>query len=166
MSLVVNDLGVPNLAIYSVQGFSPGRALDVDVPAFEECWRQNCLGGFIVARESAREMSRLGRGTIALIGSTSGLIGRADHLNLAVGKFGLRALAQVMSRELWTVGIHVVHVVIDADIKEDEAFDPAIPQSDPKHIAELLYALHRQPKSAWTSEIDVRPWNESFWEHC
>ncbi len=165
MARVSTDLGVPDLVIYSLQSFGPGRTVDIEVPAFEEAWRQNCLGGFIVAREAARCMLPLRRGTIVLVGSTSGLLGRADHLNLAVGKFGLRALSQVMARELWPEGIHVVHCVIDADIQEEaEAMD--YPQSRPQDIADLIGTLHRQPQSCWSSEIDVRPWNERFWEHC
>ncbi len=105
ISLVSGDLGVPNLVVYSVQGFSSGRVIDLDLSSFENSWRQNCLGGFIVARETSKQMISLGRGTITLIGSTSSLIGRANNLNLAVGKFGLRALAQVLARELWPSGV-------------------------------------------------------------
>lgn len=166
MATVSADLGVPHLVIYSIQEFCPGRTVDVDVPAFELCWRQNCLGGFIVAKEASRRMAGLGRGTIVLTGSTSSLIGRADHLNLAVGKFGLRAIAQVLARELWPAGIHVAHMIIDADIKEDQASAADYPQADPGHIAETVYMLHRQPRTAWTSELEVRPWDERFWEHC
>jgi NAD(P)-dependent dehydrogenase (short-subunit alcohol dehydrogenase family) len=168
MALVSKDMGIPHLVIYAVQGFARGRAIEVEVPAFEESWRQNCLGAFIVAREAARKMLPLHRGTIIMTGSTSGLIGRAGHLNLAVGKFGLRALAQVMARELSPEGIHVAHLVIDADIKEpgQSVESAAEPQAYPEHVADLVLLLHRQQRSAWTSELDVRPWNESFWEHC
>lgn len=167
MHQVASTLGVPDLVVYSVQGSGPGEVIDVEVAAFEESWRQNCLGGFIVAREAARRMTPVGRGSIVLVGSTSSLIGRAGHLNLAVGKFGLRALAQVMARELWSRGIHVAHVVIDADIIEPgKPCDDGQPHADPAHIADLVHALHEQRPSAWTSELDVRPWNERFWEHC
>jgi NAD(P)-dependent dehydrogenase (short-subunit alcohol dehydrogenase family) len=157
-------MGVPNLVVYAVQGFNPGTVLNTDVAAFEESWRANCLGAFLVARECARQMVPLRRGTIVLIGSTSSLIGRADHLNLAIGKFGLRALAQVMARELSRSEIHVLHTVIDADIREGG--NEPYPQADPHDISRVIYSLHQQPKSSWTSEIDMRPWNESFWEHC
>ena len=167
MSLVAQDMGAPDLVIYAIQGFGPGRTIDVEVPAFEECWRRNCLGAFIVAREAARRMVPLRRGTIILTGSPSSMIGRADYLNLAVGKFGLRALAQVMARELWPDGIHVVHLVIDADIKNPtKPEEPGEPKAYPEDIADIVHALHNQPKSAWTNELDVRPWNEAFWEHC
>lgn len=158
--------GVPNLVVYSLQSFGPGQAIEIELPAFEDGFRRNCLGAFLVAREAARSMLPLNRGTIVLTGSTSSLIGRAGHLNLAVGKFGQRALAQVLARELWPKGIHVAHLVIDADIHEGVDSDEGAPQSDPNHLAELVVSLHRQPNTAWTSELDARPWNERFWEHC
>jgi hypothetical protein len=64
------------------------------------------------------------------------------------------------------LGIHVAHAVVDADIAEECPDSSAMPQSDPSHIAASILALHRQPKTAWTSELDLRPWNEKFWEHC
>ncbi|WP_246479800.1 MULTISPECIES: SDR family NAD(P)-dependent oxidoreductase [Niveibacterium] len=163
---VTANHGAPNLVVYALQSFGPGLTVDIEVPAFEEGWRKNCLGSFLVARESARAMLPLQRGTIILTGSTSSLLGRAGHLNLAVGKFGQRALAQVLARELWSQGIHVAHIVIDADIHEGVQRDDGGPQSDPVHISETIIALHRQPRSAWSSEMDLRPWNELFWEHC
>ena len=166
MSNIIREMGVPQLVVYSVQGSGSGQSVDIEVPAFEECWRQNCLGGFIVAREAARRMAPLRRGTIVLVGSTSGIIGRAGHITLAVGKFGLRAIAQVMARELWPSQVHVVHLIIDADIREEQAIESNDPEALPEHISDLVYTLHRQPRSAWTSEIDIRPWNEKFWEHC
>jgi NAD(P)-dependent dehydrogenase (short-subunit alcohol dehydrogenase family) len=165
LSLVARDMGTPHVVVYAVQGWHRGRAIEVEAHVFEECWRQNCLGAFVVAREAARRMAPLKRGTIVLVGSTSGIIGRADHLNLAIGKFGLRALAQVMSRELWPEGIHVVHVIIDADIAEDGT-PPDGSRSNPDDIAETIYALHRQSRTAWTSEVDVRPSSQFFWTHC
>jgi len=133
--------------------------------AFEECWRANCLGGFIVAREAAQLMRPHHSGSIILIGSTSGLIGRENHLSLAVGKFGLRAVTQVMARELWSEGLHVAHVVIDADI-DDANKDPSQISCNPNDVAEVIYSVHCQPSSAWASEVDVRPAKERFWEHC
>jgi NAD(P)-dependent dehydrogenase (short-subunit alcohol dehydrogenase family) len=158
--------GVPALVVYAVQYFGPGAASEVEVPAFEAAWRHNCLGAFLVAKRAATEMLRKGSGTIALVGSTSSIVGRAEHLNLAVGKFGQRALAQVMARELWPKGIHVAHVIIDADIFEPDDPQKSAQQADPAHIADAVLTLHRQPKTAWTSELDLRPWNEVFWQHC
>lgn len=163
---VASSHGSPDLVVYALQSFGPGQASDIELTAFEDGWRRNCVGAFLIAREAARLMTPRSQGTILLTGSTSALIGREGHLNLAVGKFGQRALAQVLARELWPKGIHVVHLVIDADIHEGLAREDGGPQADPSHLASLVHMLHRQPRSAWTSELDVRPWNERFWEHC
>jgi NAD(P)-dependent dehydrogenase (short-subunit alcohol dehydrogenase family) len=165
-SLVRANHGAPILVIYSLQSFGPGEVVDVEVAAFEDGWKHNCLGSFLVARTAAREMLPQAEGTIVLVGSTSSMIGRSGHLNLAVGKFGQRALAQVLARELWPKGIHVAHVVIDADITDDQTNADEEAHADPWHIAEVVLNLHNQPRTAWTSEIDIRPWNEKFWEHC
>ena len=165
MRRVESDLGSPELVVYTVQGFSPATLLTTEACAFEEAWRTNCYGAFLVAREAARSMVSLGRGSILLAGATSGTKGRKGYINLAVGKFGLRALAQVMASELGPQGVHVAHVVIDGDIAE--ADDPSDePQIEPRDLARTFYLLHRQPRSCWSSEIDVRPANEAFWEHC
>jgi NAD(P)-dependent dehydrogenase (short-subunit alcohol dehydrogenase family) len=158
--------GVPSLVVYAVQKSGMRPVVEVSADAFEKAWRHNCFGSFLVARAAGIAMTPVGAGTIVLVGCTSAIIGRADHLNLAVGKFGQRALAQVMAREMWPLGIHVAHLLIDADIAEPGSEPSGEPQSDPDHIAQSLLALHRQPKTAWTSELDLRPWNEKFWEHC
>lgn len=163
---ISGTFGVPHLVIYSLQNFGPGSVIDIEVPAFEDGWKHNCLGAFLVARSAGRLMRPLGRGSIILVGSTSSVLGRAGHLNLAVGKFGQRALAQVLARELWPAGIHIAHLIIDADIREDNSKVEAGTSSDPDQIAESVLSLYRQPKTAWTSEMDIRPWNEQFWEHC
>ena len=163
---VASQHGIPHLVVYALQNFGPGNLVDIELAAFEDGWRHNCLGAFLVARQAARTMLSAARGSVIFIGSTSSVLGRAGHLNLAVGKFGQRAIAQVLARELWPKGIHVAHLVIDADIHEGEPRDDEGPQSNPADIAEILLGIHRQPKSAWTSEIDVRPSEERFWEHC
>ena len=163
---MVNDMDMPDIVVYSLQSFARAKALDVEVSTLEDDWRQNCLGAFIVAREAGRRMVERGHGTIVLVGSTSGIVARPDHLSLAVGKFGLRALAHVLARELGPLGVHVVHLVIDGDIKEDELHGLHVPQLEPSHLASLICSLHDQPRSAWTCELDVRPYNEKFWEHC
>ncbi len=109
-------------------------------------------------------MQARGTGTIVFAGSTSGVLARAGHLNLAVGKHGLRALSHVMARELGPQGIHVVHLVVDADI--DDGTPSRETQMSPIHLAETILAIHAQPASCWTSELDVRPSSERFWEHC
>jgi NAD(P)-dependent dehydrogenase (short-subunit alcohol dehydrogenase family) len=165
---IESAFGPPDLLIYAVQAFSPGTLLSTDAVAFEECWRGNCLGAFIVAREAAKVMCRVNRGTILFAGATSGTIGRKGYVNLAIGKFGLRALSQVIARELGPEGIHVAHVVIDGDISDrsdgEDGEDGA--HINPRELAELFWMLHQQPKSCWSSEVDVRPSTETFWEHC
>jgi NAD(P)-dependent dehydrogenase (short-subunit alcohol dehydrogenase family) len=140
--------------------------MDIEVAAFEESWRKNCLCAFIVGREAARAMVPTGNGTIIFAGAPSGLVGRPGYLTLAVGKFGLRALAQVMARELGPRGIHVAHLIIDAHIDDGEPLEPGAPVMLPDEIAQLAYQLHMQPRSSWTHELDARPWNERFWERC
>lgn len=165
MRQVESELGSPELVVYAVQSFSPGKLITIEACAFEEAWRGNCYGAFLVSREAARRMVQLGRGSILFAGATSGTKGRKGYINLAVGKFGLRALAQVMARELGPQGVHVAHVVIDGDVADSEE-PSAGPQIEPLELAQTFYMLHRQPRSCWTSEIDVRPSGEVFWEHC
>src|SRR5208282_2320658 len=135
---------------------------------FERCWRTGCLGGFLVAREAVRAMlarTTDHKGTIIFTGATASLRGGALFHNLAVGKFGLRALAQSMAREFQPKGIHVAHVVIDGQIagenpgyrREERGADAVL---EPDAIAEAYYQLHRQARSAWTLELDLRPWVE------
>lgn len=161
---VTTALGAPDLVIYAVQTAFPGDVLSTQVSALEESWRGTCLGAFIVAREVGRRMRDRGSGTIIFTGSSSGLVARAGYLNLAVGKHGLRALAHIMAKELGPLGVHVVHCVIDADVNEGEPPDGV--QMDPEHLASMFLALHQQPDSCWTAELDVRPAKEGFWEHC
>jgi NAD(P)-dependent dehydrogenase (short-subunit alcohol dehydrogenase family) len=165
-SKIERDLGPVKTVVYCVQGYSPGQTLDVAVAAFEESWRQNCLGAFIVGRQAARSMAATGGGSIIFVGSTSSLVGRAGLLNLAVGKFGVRALAQVMARELGERGVHVAHVIIDAHVDDGEPVEDGQPVMLPEDMAELIRQIDQQPKTVWTHELDARPWNERFWEHC
>jgi NAD(P)-dependent dehydrogenase (short-subunit alcohol dehydrogenase family) len=154
------------VVVYSMQEFGPGKTIDITASAFESALRHNCLGAFLIGRSAARSMSPLGRGTIVFVGSTSSIVGREGHLNLAVGKFGQRAISQVLCRELWPLGVNVAHVLIDADIQESEVHLEPFPQSRSEEIAESVFTLHNQPRTAWSSELDLRPWNEMFWNHC
>ena len=164
---VKRDLGRPTVAIYNAGAFSPGSVLEIDPAEFERCWRALCLGGFLVGQSAAREMVEAGRGSILLTGATASLRGGARFANLAVGKFGLRALAQSMARELGPKGIHVAHIVIDGQIHSQHYAElakerPTDGLLDPAAIAEAYWHLHMQPRSAWTLEIDLRPWVEKF----
>lgn len=167
---VCADLGEPNLVVYNAGAFVPSSILDTSAEEFERCWRVGCYGGFLVGRAAARLMAaRTARGgaggTILFTGATASLRGSAQFHNLAVGKFGLRALAQSMARELQPRGIHVAHIVIDGRIRSQQAVGQAMKddsQLAPDAIAETYFQLHRQPRSAWTLEVDLRPWVEKF----
>jgi NAD(P)-dependent dehydrogenase (short-subunit alcohol dehydrogenase family) len=164
---VERDLGAPHVAIYNAGAYAPGAVLDIEPAEFERCWRILCLGGFLVGQRAARSMAAAGRGTILFTGATASLRGGANFANLAVGKFGLRAVAQSMARELGPKGIHVAHVIIDGQIRSEryahlEAQRPPDGLLDPAAIAETYWQLHTQPRSAWTLELDLRPWVEKF----
>ncbi|MFQ6018176.1 MAG: SDR family NAD(P)-dependent oxidoreductase [Kiloniellaceae bacterium] len=164
---VVRDLGPPTLVVYNAGVYRPGGILEIAPQDFERCWRIGCLGGFHVGQAAARLMVEAGEGTIIFTGATAALRGSAGFANLAVPKFGLRALAQSMARELGPRGIHVAHSVIDGQIAGERPGDrPAERGADavlaPAAIAEAYYQLHLQPKSAWTHELDFRPWVEKF----
>ncbi len=162
---VSEEMGPPDLVVYNVEHFIPGTILDIETSAFEECWRAMALGGFLVGREAARAMVGRGTGTIIYTGATGARRGRAEYINMAVGKFGVRALAQSMARDLGPKGIHVAHVVLDGGIlslrSRPEARD-GMSSMFPEHIAEVYYGLHCQHRSAWTQEMDLRPWVEHF----
>jgi NAD(P)-dependent dehydrogenase (short-subunit alcohol dehydrogenase family) len=170
---VTRDLGAPRLVVFNAGAFVRKGILETTVEEFERCWRTACLGGFLVGREAVRAM--LGnnandkhRGTVIFTGATASLRGGAMFHNLAVGKFGLRALAQSMAREFQPKGIHVAHVIIDGQIRNDarpgygaaERGEDAV--LDPNAIAETYCQIHRQPPSAWTLELDLRPYVEKF----
>jgi NAD(P)-dependent dehydrogenase (short-subunit alcohol dehydrogenase family) len=169
---VQSDLGAPALVVFNAGAFVRKGVLETSAEEFERCWRVACLGGFLVGREAARAMLARGddahhRGTIVFTGATASLRGGARFQNLAVGKFGLRALAQSMARELQPQGIHVAHVVIDGQIESERPGYSASERGadavlDPTAIAQTYWQLHRQPPSAWTQELDLRPYVEKF----
>ncbi len=164
------DLGEPRVVIYNAGLYLPGSILEITADDFERCWRVGCFGGFLVGRAAARLMMRRLQegdpgGTIIFTGATASLRGSARFANLAVGKFGLRALAQSMARELAPQGVHVAHVVIDGMIaypRTGAAANDSDSKLDPDAVAANYLHLHRQPRSAWTHELDLRPCAERF----
>ncbi len=156
-----------NLAVYNASGFMRTSILDASAAEFERGWRVGCFGGFLVGREAAKRMAKSGAGTILFTGATASWRGSAQFFNFAVGKFGLRALAESMARELQPKGVHVAHIVIDGQI-QSERYAPLAKERppdgllDPDAIAETYWQLHRQHRSAWTFEQEVRPWVEKF----
>ena len=164
---VDRDLGEPDLVVFNAGAFQKANVLDIDPADFERCWRIGCLGGLLVGQAAARRMVKRGHGTIIFTGATAALRGSAGFANLAVPKFGLRALAQSMARELGPQGVHVGHVIIDGQIESERYRHLAQDRGEdsllaPDAIADLYLQLHRQPRSAWSFETDVRPWSEKF----
>lgn len=161
----------PELVVYNVDRNERAPLLDTGLELFEDLWRQNCLGGFLVAREAIRHFLPRQRGTLIVTGATASLRARPPFTAFAAAKAGLRALAQGLAREYGPQGIHVVHAVIDGVIDGDRAraqFPDFVaakgPEGllDPVAIAGTYWALHQQPRSAWTYELDLRPCLESF----
>jgi len=155
------------VSIFNAGTFVRTNVVDTDPEVFERCWRVGCFGAFLVGRAAARLMITRGAGTILFTGATASLRGGAGFVNLASPKFALRAVAQSMARELGPQGIHVAHVIIDgqihaaryADLLSERGTDSLL---EPDAIAQAYVALHHQHRSAWTQELDLRPWMEKF----
>ena len=155
------------VAIFNAGTFRKLDVADTSPEEFEHSWRVGCLGGFLVGRAAARAMLKQGAGTVLFTGATASLRGGAGFANLASPKFALRAVAQSMARELSPKGIHVAHVIIDGQIhsrRNEQLLGERGPDSllEPNAIAEAYLGLHRQHRSAWTHELDLRPWVEKF----
>lgn len=144
---------------------------ELSAATFEEFWRDGCFGGFLVGREAARRLVPLGRGTVLFTGASGSVRGKPGFAHFAASKAGLRAISQSMAREFGPLGIHVAHVVIDGAIAGAKLLN-RLPQLVEQRgedgllsiegIAEMYWQIHRQPRSAWTQEIDLRPYKENF----
>ena len=155
-------LGPLACAVFNAGTYRPGSILDIAPTDFEQCWRVGAFAGFLVGQAAARRMVARGSGTILFTGATASLRGSANFANLASPKFALRAVAQTMARELGPKGIHVAHIIIDGRIGGDDDGSPPNSRLAPAAIAEVYLNLHRQHRSAWSQEIDLRPWAERF----
>lgn len=162
-----SELGSADVLVYNAGAFQRASLLELSPDDFERCLRVNCTGGFLAAREVLPDMVSRGRGTVLFTGATASLRGSAQFAGLAVGKFGLRALAQSMARELGPRGVHVAHVVIDGQI-DTPRVRAMMPGRDPSTllspdaIADTYWQLHVQEPSCWTQELDLRPSVEKF----
>jgi NAD(P)-dependent dehydrogenase (short-subunit alcohol dehydrogenase family) len=164
---VRGELGDPEVFVYNAGAFQLGGILDLSPQQFDECFRANCAGAFYAAQQVLPAMVEAGRGTILLTGASAALRGKANFSALAVGKFGLRALAQSMAREFGPQGIHVSHVIVDGQINTPRVREMFPDREDhtllsPDAIAETYWLLHSQDPTAWTLELDLRPAVESF----
>jgi len=159
--------GLPDLVVFNAGAFQQGSVADTDPAEFERCWRVGCLGGLLVGQAAARRMTVRGSGSIVFTGATASLRGGAGFVNLASPKFALRALAQSLAREAGPQGVHVAHVVIDGQIRSSRYEEPGQQRGpdallEPDAIADAYLWLHGQHRSAWTFELDLRPWVERF----
>jgi NAD(P)-dependent dehydrogenase (short-subunit alcohol dehydrogenase family) len=161
----------PDLVVYNAGSFLRSDLVDLSAADFEKTWRTNCFGGFLVGREAARRLLPLGSGTILFTGASASLRGRPGFAHFAAAKAGLRMVAQSMARAYGPKGLHVAHVIIDGVI-DGERIRQAAPQFaesrgpdgllSPDAIADAYWRIHREPRSAWTHELDLRPFNEEF----
>jgi NAD(P)-dependent dehydrogenase (short-subunit alcohol dehydrogenase family) len=157
--------GEPDVVVYNASGRARGPLISLATADVAQAIAVSAFGGFLVSQQAARRMLPLGRGAILLTGATAGVKGFANSAAFAMGKFALRGLAQSMARELSPKGIHVAHFVIDGGIRSDARPDPEErPDStlDPDSIAETYWHVLGQHRSAWSWEIEVRPWVETF----
>lgn len=138
---------------------------------FEDFWRVGCFAGFLVGREAARRLAPLGRGTVIFTGASASLRGRPNFAHFAAAKAGLRALSQSMAREFGPQGLHVAHVIIDGGINGErlKKFAPEFSERlgedgmlTVEAIADNYWHLHKQHRSAWTQELDLRPFKENY----
>jgi len=165
-----------NIAPVEVAVFNIGANVRFDVVdttarVYFKVWEMACFAGFLMGREAARVMLPRQRGSIFFTGATASLRGRAGFSAFAGAKHGLRALAQSMARELAPKGLHVAHPIIDGAI-DTEFIRENFPERyklkeqdgilNPEHIADAYWMLHQQPRDAWTHELDLRPWIESW----
>ena len=158
--------GPLDLVVYNASGRARGPVVELDPAAVDAAIRVTAFGGFLVARQAAQRMVKRGHGTILFTGASASVKGYPRSSSFAMGKFALRGLAQSMARELQPQNIHVGHIVIDGGIGKqgDPRANERGPDGllDPGAIAETYLQLHRQHRSAWAWEIELRPWIENF----
>jgi NAD(P)-dependent dehydrogenase (short-subunit alcohol dehydrogenase family) len=155
----------PDVVVYNASYRTRGPLIDLDPAEVEKSIAVTAFGAFLVAQAAARRMLKEGRGAILFTGASASVKGYARSAPFAMGKFALRGLAQSMARELHVDGVHVVHVVVDGGIRSPRRIEPADrPDSllDPDAIAQTYLHLLKQPRNAWSWEIEVRPWVENF----
>ncbi|QNO28450.1 SDR family oxidoreductase [Sphingopyxis sp. OPL5] len=165
------EVGPVEVAVFNIGANVNFPITETTVRVYTKVWEMACLGGFLLGREAAKRMAPRGRGTILFTGATASLRGGSGFSAFSGAKGALRMLAQSMARELGPQGIHVAHTIIDGAIDTDfikgrhPDFDNAKAADlilNPDAIAANYVMLHQQPKSAWTHELDLRPWGEKW----
>jgi NAD(P)-dependent dehydrogenase (short-subunit alcohol dehydrogenase family) len=158
-------LGAPDVVLYNASARAHGPIAEIDPEAVRKAVEISAFGGFLVIQQAARRMIPKGHGAILLTGASASVKGYPLSAAFAMGKFALRGLAQSTARELGPKGIHVAHFVIDGGVRSARRPDPDNrPDStlDPDGIAQTYIEILRQPRSAWSLEVELRPWVESF----
>jgi NAD(P)-dependent dehydrogenase (short-subunit alcohol dehydrogenase family) len=168
---IERDIAPIDVAVFNIGANVRFGIVDTTERVYRKVWEMAALAGFLMAREVAKAMLPRGRGTLLFTGATASLRGSAGFAAFSGAKHALRALAQSLARELGPSGIHVAHVVIDGAI-DTQFIAENFPERyalkerdgilDPDAIAESYWQLHRQHRSAWTHELDLRPWIESW----
>ena len=159
---VLDAEGVPDLVVYNPSARVRGAVADLDPEAVERAIAITAYGGFLVARRAAIAMRERGSGSIQFTGASASVKGYPESGCFAMGKFALRGLAQSMARELAPKGVHVAHFVIDGGIESQVRIPDHDEWLDPDAIAQTYLNVHRQHRSAWTWEVELRPWVERF----
>ncbi|SAL40554.1 short chain dehydrogenase/reductase family oxidoreductase [Caballeronia sordidicola] len=155
-------IGAPEIVIYNASGRVRGPIAELDPAQVEQAVAVSALGAFYSVREAAKRMEPPGKGAILLTGATAGVKGFPLSAPFAMGKFALRGLAQSAARELAPKGIHVAHIVVDGSVRSEHRADSQDNTLDPDAVAQSYVDLLRQHRSAWSWEIEIRPWTEKF----
>jgi len=163
--------GPLEIVVYNAGNAAMGELHDMEASYFEQVWRVGCFGGFLVGREAVRRMLPRGRGTVIFTGATASMRGKPTTTAFASAKAGLRSLAQSMARAYGPRGLHVAHVVVDGGIAGDKIIQgiPQFAQAMGEDglvsldgLADAYWYLHTQQRAAWTHELDIRTFKESF----
>jgi short-subunit dehydrogenase len=171
VSRIEQEIGPIEVMVFNIGANVPCSILEETARKYYKIWEMACFSGFLYGREVARRMVTRGRGTIIFTGATAAIRGSANFAAFSGAKHALRALAQSMARELGKQNIHVAHVVVDGAI-DTEFIRETFPERyatksedgilNPDHIADNYWHLHTQPRDAWTHELDLRPWRETW----
>jgi NAD(P)-dependent dehydrogenase (short-subunit alcohol dehydrogenase family) len=153
------SIDTPELVLYNASYRVRGPLLSLNPEDVEKTLRVTAYGGFLVAQAAAKRMLERGSGSLFFTGASASVKGYAESAPFAMGKFALRGLAQSLARELGPKGIHVAHFVIDGGISKTAEGDSRL---HPDAIARTYLDVHRQHRSAWAFEVDLRPWVEKF----
>jgi NAD(P)-dependent dehydrogenase (short-subunit alcohol dehydrogenase family) len=160
-----HQLGALDVVHYNASYRTRGPLVDLDPAEVQKSLMVSAFGGFLVAQQAARRMLSQGSGAILFTGASASVKGYAKSASFAMGKFALRGLAQSMARELAPKNIHVAHFVIDGGVRaasRPESADRPDSMLDPDAIAQTYLWVLKQPRSAWTWEVELRPWVETF----